>query len=436
MDYIFKEHLASFSTDFCIESLPKSVTNRAKLLFLDCFSTVISGNHTPLADMVIKNLASWSSKDDPNSLSPLLGTSYRNHTLLSTVINGISMVCQELDEGNPKAKGHPACHFFPALLGAAEKSNYSGKQLLEAFIVGYEINARVGAAIKLRKEIHPHGSWGLIGGGYALGKLNNFTKDEYTAMLALTSSLPFISLWNPILEGKHSRDLMIGLNNMNLLILPSMVKSGITSSLNNMESIYTSILGESINETVLSERIGENFYLMSSYFKFYPFCRFCHSPMEGVKELIDENGIQIELIKEVSIRTYAAAAMLNDPNPVNDYAGKFSIPYAISTFLKQEYGKTVDPGYIQVLEEESLTKMLPNVRASDIEIQLENGQKLHSHWHHAPGDAEDKDLEYRVIRKNTKILSNELGKEKSERIVERILELEHVESFKNIISLI
>ena len=138
---MLKEHLAKFSAELSLHSLPSSVVDRAKLLFLDSFVSVISGTQTPVVQSTIKNFSSWSSKEFIHSQSSVLDNNLQNNSLLSALIYGISMVCQEFDEGNPKAKGHPSCHFFPALMVEAERKSYSGMQLLEAFIVGYEINA-------------------------------------------------------------------------------------------------------------------------------------------------------------------------------------------------------------------------------------------------------------------------------------------------------
>ncbi|HZG71841.1 MAG TPA: MmgE/PrpD family protein [Chondromyces sp.] len=433
--YISYKDLARFSSGFQLNNISAEAIERAKLLFLDSLTAIVSGNQTKLTKSVVKNTEPWNFYLNQNQQISLPGTSSSNHPFLTTILNGISMVSQELDEGNPLAKGHPSCHFFPVLLTQSQVANYSGVQMLEAFIIGYEISARAGAAVNLKKEIHPHGSWGLIGGGYAIGKLLNFNEEEYNSMLSLTSSFPYISLWNPIFEGHHSRDLMIGLNNFHLLIFPNMVRGGISGSLNNIKAIYSSILGNSFDNRKLIEGLGKEFYLMSAYFKFHSYCRFCHAPMEGVKEIIIKHKVEIEEIKEIHIHTYESAARLKEINPVNHYAGKFSIPFAVSSYLEDEFGKIVGTTDIHVVEDAGLNSLFPERRVSTIKLSLKNGDVFQEQWEHASGDADDENLIEKVLNKNRISLSKVFGKEKANEIVNRVMKLQDVKDFREIIEL-
>ena len=49
---------------------------------------------------------------------------------------------------------------------------------MTALVLGYEIACRIGIASKLRMTMHPHGSWGTIGGAVAVGKLMDLNVDR------------------------------------------------------------------------------------------------------------------------------------------------------------------------------------------------------------------------------------------------------------------
>eukprot|EP01031_Cornospumella_fuschlensis_P046390 gene46390-56808_t len=51
-----------------------------------------------------------------------------------------------MDEGNRFAKGHPSIHALPAVWALAEIKGLSGKAVMEALILGYEVGARIGIA--------------------------------------------------------------------------------------------------------------------------------------------------------------------------------------------------------------------------------------------------------------------------------------------------
>src|SRR5690606_33092176 len=106
---------------------------------------------------------------------PVLGLSILVPEVIAAMANAQGMVSQELDEGNVYAKGHPASHILPALLAVAYRQNSAGAPFLESFLLGYEISARLGHAIRLKPAIHPHGNWAMVGGSLAVGKLLGWT---------------------------------------------------------------------------------------------------------------------------------------------------------------------------------------------------------------------------------------------------------------------
>src|SRR5699024_8313933 len=167
-----------------LQRIPDEVIDRAKLILLDSLSAIALGNQNDNLKKLRMNLTSTSSEIGV----PAIDTSDSLEKRDAAFINGIAMVSDELDEGNPKAKGHPAAHFLPALLSLAITEEVSGEQLLLAFIVNYEISARLGETLQLKGEIHPHGNWGVFGNGFGVGTLLGWQNDEHYMQASMLSS--------------------------------------------------------------------------------------------------------------------------------------------------------------------------------------------------------------------------------------------------------
>ncbi|KZE38827.1 hypothetical protein AV656_07955 [Bhargavaea cecembensis] len=419
--------MSDFTLDFNLDHVDTSTNEKAKMLLLDSLAAVLSGNRTSDIEKVIHH---FSTADMGQSV---LGTGLVNHPYIVTVLQGMAMVSEELDEGNALAKGHPSCHFFPALLATAIEEKIDGKTFLEAFIVGYEINARAGSSIQLKKEIHPHGSWGMIGGGFALGKVLGFNAQELENLITLTSSFPMVSLWNPVLEGHQSRNLMIGMQNMNLLLLAKMAKAGVTSSPENVKVIYSSILGESFDERKLVAELGETFYLNQSYIKFHSYCRFCHAPMEGTYQLMSQHRLAPDNIESIEIKTYAAAARLNNQEPSNSFAAKFSIPRAISDYIYQNSGFNISATSITVKEYPPFTAEYPKVRRTKIVLHDKNGVSYEGYSDHASGEANDPRLKEKMIEKSRVIFTDSFDDEIASNVINHFMNLESICDISNVI---
>ena len=299
---VFMDNINSieqFALDLSLDEMPLDVLEKTKLLILDSLSTIVRGNQSVELKKLINSVNNNQQFGNNYVNGLVLGLGKVLDYRMSALINGIGMVVDELDEGNPLAKGHPAAHFFPALLSLAFEHQVSGKKMLEAFIVNYEISARLGSVIKLKESIHPHGNWGVFGNGYGIGKLLNW-KDASnyteTAMLGVSFSMP--TLWHSVLEGHNVRNAIIGLNNYHTTLLSDLLESGFTASYSTLEILYKDIFTDDSNG--YPEDLFDTFYLMKSYFKFYPYCRFCHSPVDVVIDLVDQN--ELMEIKEIKVK--------------------------------------------------------------------------------------------------------------------------------------
>lgn len=425
------DQLAEYSSDFSLQAVDPEIIRRAKLLVLDSISAIVHGNRTPEPLRFSEQLSHL-----PNGglLASVYGTELKLPPHLSAMANALGMVSQEMDEGNPIAKGHPSCHFFPAVLAIAESERRSGLDLLESFIVGYEIGARAGASITLKSSVHPHGNWGMLGSAFAVGKMSGFTKEQFINSLFLSGSLPGISLWKPVIEGHRIRDVHVGLNNLNAMLLPALLGAGYSSSPAALEEIYGGIIGQQFVPDRLVDGIGDQYLLMKTYFKFYPYCRFCHAPLDAVQQILSKSQLELEEIDQIQVFTYSLAARLDEQQASNSYAGKFSIPYTLAgTLLSSEKDIQTVNGLAQkifVYEDPEYSRLLPNERKARVVIFTKSGKQLQHEVHGASGDAGETGLEDRVIEKCRRLLAETSGWQKADALVERVMNLEQVSDMK------
>ncbi|HHY22351.1 MAG TPA: MmgE/PrpD family protein, partial [Bacilli bacterium] len=193
------------------------------------------------------------------------------------------------------------------------------------------------------------------------------------------------------------------------------------------------VLSEQIRFDSLVENLGETYYLLKSYFKFYSYCRFCHSPVDAVIDLIQD--VQIEDIKEIRVYTYSSAARLHERKVNNEFAGKFSIPYAVaseickhqyplldSSLLENKICKLIEKVFVE--EEKSYTDMLPGKRVTTVELELLNGNIKGKTVQRAMGDADEENLFEKVISKNREFLNPIIGEDRANTLIKKILSIE------------
>lgn len=433
--------LISFAKQVSLQRIPDEVIDRAKLILLDSLSAIALGNQNDNLKKLRMNLTSTSSEIGV----PAIDTSDSLEKRDAAFINGIAMVSDELDEGNPKAKGHPAAHFLPALLSLAITEEVSGEQLLLAFIVNYEISARLGETLQLKGEIHPHGNWGVFGNGFGVGTLLGWQNDEhYMQASMLSSSFSFPTLWKSVLEGHEVRNVIVGLNNYNTMLLPNLVHAGFTASLMTREELFSGILAKQIKNYSLN--FEKKYYLLHSYFKFYAYCRFCHAPIDAAIALVKD--IRLDDIKNIYIETYSLAAKLDGKKIANEFAGMFSIPYAVANELylyykakgqsdknREQFIKDM-MDKIHVTENEQYTKQMAKRRKTAVKIELSDGTIKENIVNRATGDADEDNLHTKVLEKNKTSLEKIFDKENTKRITETILQIDELNNVNQLRTLL
>jgi 2-methylcitrate dehydratase PrpD len=221
--------------------------------------------------------------------------------------------------------------------------------------------------------------------------------------------------------------------------LPFLVRAGFSGSPTSVEEIYgNGLLGNHFDADKLTEELGTDFYLMETYFKFYSFCRFCHSPIDAILEMLKEKTLSPKMVERIDVYTYSLAAKLSHQHVENDFAGKFSIPYAIaSMFFTGENSEEILPfaKKVFVYEDPDYTNLLPYQRKARVEVITTDNENATVTVTGAKGDANEENLEENVIEKCKRTLQPILGEAKATQLVELVMNLEEIDNMKTLMEL-
>ncbi|MFJ5788908.1 MmgE/PrpD family protein [Lysinibacillus sp. NPDC093197] len=356
------------------DMLPAKTKERVEWIYLDTFMVAAYGMQaaTEVSQLII---------EQPEGNIPLVGQALARQPHDFLVLTGTAIVSFELDEGNQFAKGHPAAHIFGPLYVAAYEENNLGKDVLRAFMIGYEISARLGNASKLDDNAHPHGTWGIVGGAVAAAILKGFTDDEIIEVAKLAATFPLVTSWQAAIQGRTARNLYVGLANQISYQMLGFMKAGFSSHLSVVDHVWGHLLPVSIDYSLFNQKEDEPYLIDQNYFKLYPTCRFTHSAIDAARGCLEQLSSSTAAITKVEVSTYSLAARLTNKDPETVLASKFSIPYAVAAVLLNKslythYQVNVDDEVraliekIEVTEDVELTGMLPTSRPSKIKITL------------------------------------------------------------------
>src|SRR5439155_21893116 len=104
----------------------------------------------------------------------VIGHAARLPVLSAAVVNGAIGHALDYDDVNLAMPGHPSVAILPGLLALAEQRRSSGRDVIAAFVAGYETCCRVGMAMRpghYNLGFHATGTVGAFGAAAACAHL-------------------------------------------------------------------------------------------------------------------------------------------------------------------------------------------------------------------------------------------------------------------------
>ena len=143
--------LATFVAETPGEAIPASVRSRAVAIIADCVGCMCAGSRAPEVVRLSEHLAGRVT----NPSVTVIGTSMQLDADTAAYRGGIAGTWHDLDEGNLHTRTHAAIQIVPALLAEAERRGSSGRDIIDARVVAYEVAGRLWRATSARLAVHP-----------------------------------------------------------------------------------------------------------------------------------------------------------------------------------------------------------------------------------------------------------------------------------------
>jgi 2-methylcitrate dehydratase PrpD len=407
---------ARFASRTRFADLPPEVTARTRLVILDCLGAIIAGE----AEREVVGAR--------RRLARTAGAKRSGSPLIDAFLGGAAGTMLEIDEGNQYARGHPGIHVVPALFAMAGRRAILGEDAIVAAALGYEIGARIGIASKLKVTMHPHGTWGTVGAALTVAKLNRAAPGRIAEVINVASSLGLTTSRRTMLEGGTVRNTYAGFSNMLGLMAFDLVQAGFTGEADGVASVYGGIAADDWRPDEMVRELGQRWEIARNYFKLHAACRYNHGALDALARIVTEaGGLRAAQIAAISVDTYVWAAQLDHPAPANMLAAKFSMPFALATFIvngaatldafrdaaREDAETRALAQRVSINEDAALTARLPGLRPARVAVTLTDGRVLRAEALTNKGDTEDPYTADEVREKFVAVTSPVIGPERS-----------------------
>ena len=179
--------ISAMSDFIAIAEPPAAACHRAAVALCDTVGVILAGAVEPVAQL-IREHAGEEGRGDCH----IFGVSQMAGPDNAALANGVAAHALDYDDMCFVSMAHPSCALVPAILAAGEIANASGRAILEGYIVGFEIECRLGAVMNPRhyhvRGWHCTSSIGTVGAAAAAARVLGLSPVAVAHALGIAAS--------------------------------------------------------------------------------------------------------------------------------------------------------------------------------------------------------------------------------------------------------
>jgi 2-methylcitrate dehydratase PrpD len=269
------------------------------------------------------------------------GTTRRTSVLDAALVNGVAAHALDFDDVAGSLGGHPSAMLVPALIPLAEMLGSTGRDLMLAYVVGFETACRIARGVHFHhyeKGWHPTATLGIFGTTAGAARLLHLSVGHTAIALGMAASFASGLKAN---FGTMTKPLHVGHSVRNGVFAALMAREGFTANpaaFEHKQGFLEVFNGPGTYETA---RMLDEWYAPFECggagdpgLKPYPCCGSTHPSIGRMLDLAHHHDLTAERIARITVMPHARRLPhTNNPNPDTPLAAKFSIQYVVARAL-------------------------------------------------------------------------------------------------------
>ena len=381
--------LCSWAARTEFEHIPETALRRAVAVIGDNLGAIVASRDEPEVALAQTRILEAAHRPEATVFR---GGCRRAERTMAAVANGIAGNGAQLDPGYPKVPCHAGLYIVPALLAEAEATNIPVSDILRAVVISFEITTRVARCWPLGTEkLYPAAVFCSLGAAAAVGVARRLSSDALLGVLGAAATLVHVGPFQHSVNGLLVCNAWAGSGAWCGMMAVDWAGMGFSGTGESLHDVYTVALGTQAQPMRLVEGLGEEWAIEDSFHKPYSSCQYTHSAIETSLALYEElpaHGLP-DAIAQIAVEASSLALSLDNDEPENGLATRFSIQHAVAAPLvlgharPEAFGSAaLASASIRSLRRKiTLRKFEPTLppphdRPARITITLDNGERI------------------------------------------------------------
>ena len=326
------ETIARWVVNTGYEDIPPDAIRVANESCFDLLGVILAGSVQPVGQIIQKYVAGQQAAPEATVLSGGGQSTLANAALANGTMG------HALDYDDFGGFGHPTVAIFPALLAIGEHSGATGRDLLEAYVIGCEVGLALQHATKYKqmdRGFHATAVIGRLACAAACAKLMRLDERQTITALGIAGSMASGLIHN---FGTMTKPLHAGLTGRDGITAAQLAQAGLTAGDQVVEHPFgfaATVLGPGLYDLdEMADNLGRPFRTQDALIiKKYPCCGGNHAMLDSLFSLMRDHDFTVDDVANAEIdQSYYSVVMLYQ-EPDDDLKGKFSAKYNVAAAL-------------------------------------------------------------------------------------------------------
>jgi 2-methylcitrate dehydratase PrpD len=379
------EQLARFVATTAREDVPEPVRRHAKLTLLDTLGVILAGGERPEMRQLRERLAftagtgatvyarGWPIQDPRTA----------------ALLNGIAGRSIELCEGLRLVSGQAALQVLPGVLAVGEQAGSSGRDILAAFVLGYDVAGRLASGFTPRPLAHQNGQVSLLAAAAAGARLRGLDAAGISRAMRIATVLVLTPSYTNAVAGATALNVAGGMSGHAAALAPELALAGFEAQPDAIEEALGQLVGGGFDPARVADELGTSWHITRNYFRLYACCNPVHPALDCLAAVLAELRPKPEEVERIEVATYRFASVMRNPDPPNYFASKYSLPHAAAAmvvrggagFAELDDSALADPVIaalrhrVQISEDPAMSAVAPRLRPARVTVTLTGGRQ-------------------------------------------------------------
>ena len=320
--------LGAFISELAFENVPDAAVRLAERCFVDTVGVTLAG--------AMEGAGATAAAIAEGGSTTLFGRKNTATLADAALVNGTAGHGLDFDDVSWGMDGHPSVTLVAPALTVGERVDATGRELLTAFVAGFETECALAAPISpghYERGWHPTATFGTFGAAAVTASLLDFDERATQHALDIAASMPaglkrnFGTMTKPLHVGQAIRS---GITAGLLADEGFTADSAAIAGSDGFWDLYAGVDGV---DRDINYGLGNRWAILEDgvHVKKYPCCYFTHTSIANVIDLVTEFDIAPDEVERIEIyASRGAVDALPHEDPTMGLEAKFSMPHTVA----------------------------------------------------------------------------------------------------------